>query len=93
VDERGAVLVEAYWKLRDHAESLRDTRAYRLNRERAEDPDRSDELRALASRRLTNLESRIRGIEDGARDLAELLGIEECDNQRPSGLVEENTDD
>jgi hypothetical protein len=77
---RARVLTEAYWKLRDHAEGLRDTNFYRRSAERLH------ERGGQADERYRALVTRIRGIEDGARDLAEMLGVEEHEIERPGAV-------
>ena len=72
-------LREAYWKLRSHASELRDTEVYRKASERKEGTLHE----SPAYQRYRWLEATARGIEDGARDLAELLGVEECDIESP----------
>ncbi len=84
-ESRRAALVEAYWKLRDHAAELRDTTLYR--RLGAKRDQRT--ATGAETNRLINLETRCRGIEDGARDLAEMLGVEEHEIERPAAGTRE----
>lgn len=74
-ESRRNALLEAYWKLRDHAASRRDTASYRGAQERG-------------GRSLLVMENRCRGLEDGARDIAEMLGVEEHEIERPVGSSE-----
>lgn len=78
------VLRSAYWKLRGHASALRSTEVYRKASERRE----GTLGESPAYQRYRWLEATARGIEDGARDLAELLGVEEYDIEKPSGVSE-----
>lgn len=72
-------LREAYWKLREHASGLRATEVYRKASERRE----GTLGESPAHQRYRWLEATARGIEDGARDIAELLGVEEYDIESP----------
>lgn len=67
------ILTEAYWKLREHASSLRSTSVYRKASERAEGTPKN----APAYQRYLWLEATARGIEDGARDIAGMLDVPE----------------
>jgi hypothetical protein len=71
-------LREAYWKLREHASGLRATEVYRKASERRE----GTLGESPAHQRYRWLEATARGIEDGARDLAELLGVPENEIER-----------
>jgi len=68
-------LRSAYWKLREHASSYRGADAFRRVVERYEASDRDERL----YRGVVIDEWYARGIEAAARDVAELLGIEEYD--------------
>lgn len=71
-----ACLRAAYWKLREHASGLRSTEGYRRCAERAE-YEQGDNARDF--QRYRWLEATARGIEDAAQDIAEMLGVEECE--------------
>lgn len=77
-------LIDAYWKLRDHAEAYRNTTPVRKVRERWENTGRRDQ--ELGRTAAIN-EFYARGIEAAARDLAEMLGIPEHEIERPDGAV------
>jgi hypothetical protein len=87
--ERELVLIEAYWKLREHASALRSTTVYRKASERAEGAG----TLTHAYQRYLWLEATARGIEDGARDLAELLGIEENEVEPLAGAERQESTD
>lgn len=79
------VLRGAYWKLREHASSLRATEVYRKASERRE----GTLGESPAHQRYRWLEATARGLESGARDIAELLDIEEYEiGDRERALME-----
>lgn len=81
--ERQLALTAAYWKLREHASALRSTFVYTRAQERFEEAREAErEGLAMASdRRWRETYARLRGhaagIESAARDIADMLGIEE----------------
>jgi hypothetical protein len=80
-DQRAAVLIDAYWKLRDHAAGYRDTKVLRQARERWEASDRRDER---LFHKVSIHEHYARGVEAAARDIADMLGVPEHEVERPS---------
>jgi hypothetical protein len=78
-DPRTIALTEAYWKLREHASALRSTKVYRQASERAEGTLHE----SPAFQRYRWLEATARGIEDGAQDIAEMLGVPEHEIEKP----------
>lgn len=80
LDPREAALTEAYWKLREHASALRGTQVYRRAAERSE-----HEHGGRDHDRYRWLEATARGIEDGAEDIAEMLGVPEHEIERGDG--------
>lgn len=70
---RQAVLIDAYWKLRQHAESYRATPIFQRTRD-AWQGNRTDSR--LYEKHVIH-EFYARGVEAAARDLAELLGVPE----------------
>lgn len=84
MSEREQALIEAYWKLREHASALRSTNVYRKASERAE----GTLGESPAYQRYRWLEATARGIEDGAQDIAEMLGVDEHEIERPPGTSE-----
>jgi hypothetical protein len=72
-------LREAYWGLRDHAETYRATNVYRKARERWEASDRSDER---LFHKASIHEHYARGVGAAARDIAEMLGVPEHEIER-----------
>lgn len=88
-DVRARVLTEAYWKLRELASALRSTFVYTNAQERAKEATEA-ERDGMAMRsdgrwreKAAGLRSYSRGVEAGARLLAELLGVEEHEIERP----------
>lgn len=77
---RNATLIEAYWKLRDHAAGSRETSVY----QRAKEAYEAD----MTQRGYVAVEWKCRGIEVAARDLAEMLGVPESEIERPPGTSE-----
>jgi len=85
---RRQALIEAYWKLLDHADGLRDTETYRrFMRDRA-DESLPSQLRDSADRAIRAVRGKCRGLEAGARDLAGMLGVPEHEIERPLGTSE-----
>jgi hypothetical protein len=82
-------LRSAYWKLREHASRMRSTEVYRRCVERAE-YEQGDNAREY--QRYRWLEATARGIEDGAQDLAEMFGIEECEIEPRADELERGAD-
>lgn len=70
-----AVLRLVYRTIRRHAATYRDTRQFRAQTQACRD-DRND---PVAARRALSHEFYARGIEAAARDIAELLGVPECE--------------
>lgn len=68
-----ATLRAAYWKLREHASSYRNTRAFRTTYDRWQ--ANRDDPRAYQKHVIHEFYAR--GIEWAARDIAELLGMPE----------------
>jgi hypothetical protein len=93
--ERGRrmALVEAYWLLRDHAAEKRQTSSYVGWVATREDPRFSQQQRVHASDMARRIEMRCRGLEDGATDIASLLGVEEHEIERPAGTPKGGEDE
>lgn len=76
-----AALNTAYWKLREHASGYRGADAFRERME-AYRENRDDHLKA---RKALTHEFYARGIEAGARTVAELLGVPEHEIEEVTG--------
>ncbi|MGC5019030.1 hypothetical protein [Micromonospora sp. DT47] len=75
-----ALLRDAYWKLRQHADAYRNTNGYRRAQERWEQSGgRDDEL----LHKLSIHVHYARGIEAAAREIAEMLGVPEHEIDEP----------
>lgn len=78
--DRERALIEAYWKLRDHAESLRDTEVYRRARRAVEEGGENPDHRAVLRYSVQHWNGR--GIERAAGLIADMLGVEEHEIER-----------
>lgn len=87
---RGVALSEAYWRLREHALGLRSGFVYTNAQERArEAAEASREGMATGSdgrwrEKALGLRSYARGVDGAARHIAEMLGVEEHEIERPA---------
>lgn len=83
-DARRAALVEAYWKLRDHADEYEGTAGVQRIYAEARESEPGSRIRRTAGvhRSYTS------GLRHGAMDLAEMLGVPECEIERPPGTSE-----
>lgn len=87
---RAAALREAYWKLREHASGLRSSFVYTNAEARAKEAvEAAREGIAMGSdgrwkEKAHGLRSHARGVEAGARTIAEMLDVEEHEIERPA---------